>query len=716
MDAEELARLRRNLDAATDEALVALANRGLVRRAAKDLEQAPPFTVELRAAAVLVHGVGWTVTMPADGPAAATDNTPATGVTRQIIAATMFLRDHWRLEGAQTPTETDAESGQLRDEAIEEAAERLSEAPAGELFKWSGRTPLLEASAAVGSVGKAAISYAPHLTVEFPEPGVRVVLMTDRPAKSLRRLLDQFKTTAGKSEHPRWVLQAVLALKQSRGKDPAIATEPGFELTAAIREDRQGIARRVQNLLGSVAASGIAHPSSRIVERLRTAGVAAEAARFPRLARLLNSIADDAQLQIARDAAADPARMMQRMVVAHALAEAAARSENAERGDLFGRPRTHYAPAGDLQLCGVGAYGWRTASGFEGLTTVFWDAPGKRFLTASVARGEGQEQTFSLAQAYEGGLGWSGGAVVRTMCRSQLTLSAAKTNVDGRLSLSETCRAALGEPTDPGGLDFGEHAVSRWAGVAKIAQRSQPIGLRVPDPRAAYVVLQPKHWGQRWFDELDQAFVWQLYDEAAAAMEVRVPWTPSDETSVAFLESLQVDRDKPTSILGRLEVRGGTLCLYPFSLFSSGTVQGDKVLCPQFDQARIRSRNEPLLQRLRAKFPRDGRIETRIGVPDSNELGDTTAADSTNISPLLRAVILDVDRILSAALESGATRLTPAVAQTLSKTRDRLAELGVSALTDTLTLLLTDSTPVNFLRAAYRLHLFRQSLRLCQLP
>jgi hypothetical protein len=362
MDAESLARLKRNLEAATDDALVALANRGLVRRAAKDVEKADAITVEQTEDCVLVHGDGWKVTMPPDGPASATDDTPATGVTRQIIAATMFLRDRWSVEAAGATEERDQVEGDPSDEAIQNAVQRLLDAPANELFKWSGKTPLIEASTTLESAGEPVISYSPQLTVEFSDPGVRVVLMTDRPAPTLRRLLAQFKTTANKSEHARWVMLAVLALKRAAGQDTTIEYDPGAELTDAIRDDRLRIARRARKLLGAIAASGIAHPSSRIVERLRTAGVAAEAARFPRMARLLSSIADDAQLQIARDAAADPARMKQRMVVAHALADATALSENAERVDLFGRPRTSYSPAGNLDLCGLGAYGWRTES------------------------------------------------------------------------------------------------------------------------------------------------------------------------------------------------------------------------------------------------------------------------------------------------------------------------------------------------------------------
>ena len=44
-------------------------------------------------AAMLVRGPGWVVTMPPEGPARATDDTKATGVTRQILTATLYLRD-----------------------------------------------------------------------------------------------------------------------------------------------------------------------------------------------------------------------------------------------------------------------------------------------------------------------------------------------------------------------------------------------------------------------------------------------------------------------------------------------------------------------------------------------------------------------------------------------------------------------------------------------
>ncbi len=555
----------------------------------------------------------------------------------------------------------------------------------------------------------------PQLKIAFADAGVSVVLMTDRPAGTLLKLLGQFKSTAGKAEHARWVLQAVLALKASLGKPTIVQHDPAADVSSAVRDDRIRAARLAARLLESVAAAGIAHPSTRIVERLRAASVAAEAARFPRLARLLRSVGDDASLQIARDAAADPTRLRERMVAAHALAQAAARPENAERIDLFGRSRTTYTAVGELRLHGLGAYGWRTASGFEGLTTLFWDDAGQRFFTATAARGEGQDRTFSIYRAYAEGLGWSGGAAVVDVCRRRLTLQNAKVNVDGRLSGAETCAARLDEPTDASQLNFGAAAIHAWRDLPKIAQQSRPIGLKLPAPAAAYVVIRPAHWGERWFDELHQEFVWALHDETGAVLEIRIPWSEVDEESVVFLESLKVERDKVWAVLGRVEVRRGALSLYPFSLFSEGTIQNDTILCPQFDQSRIRSRNEALLRRLRKKFQRRPAVNARVGDGDSDESVDEAGGELTGVTPLLQDLVYDVNRLLMSVLEAGALWLMPHVKDRFEQLGERLRSLGVTPLADSLKAALDAQPPAlpnAILVAAYRLQLFRQSLRL----
>ncbi len=110
----------------------------------------------------------------------------------RLRAATRAVTDESDTTNAADPEKSDSDA----DSAIQEAAGRLIEATQEDLFKWAGKTPLLEASVQFESLADAVINDSPQLTIEFPGPDIRVVLMTDRPANTLRRMLDQFKTTA----------------------------------------------------------------------------------------------------------------------------------------------------------------------------------------------------------------------------------------------------------------------------------------------------------------------------------------------------------------------------------------------------------------------------------------------------------------------------------------------------------------------------------------
>ncbi|HEY7357821.1 MAG TPA: SWIM zinc finger family protein, partial [Ktedonobacterales bacterium] len=99
-----------------DETLAALANKGLLRRAQKDLETSTPELQEERADALLfsLPGENCVVTLPPAGPAKATCTCPADGCCRHILAAALFLR---------------AQAQQAPAEAIQEAPAQTDAAP-----------------------------------------------------------------------------------------------------------------------------------------------------------------------------------------------------------------------------------------------------------------------------------------------------------------------------------------------------------------------------------------------------------------------------------------------------------------------------------------------------------------------------------------------------------------------------------------------------------
>src|ERR1019366_4145867 len=106
MTPDDQHRLRRLLDAFDETGLIALANRGLVRRAQK-ARDAGGITLEEADAHVIVRGPDWIVWMPPDGPQHARDETKASGVTRQILTATIFLHDTWHPARAPAVAQAD---------------------------------------------------------------------------------------------------------------------------------------------------------------------------------------------------------------------------------------------------------------------------------------------------------------------------------------------------------------------------------------------------------------------------------------------------------------------------------------------------------------------------------------------------------------------------------------------------------------------------------
>jgi hypothetical protein len=685
MNADDRARLQRILASFDEAGLVALANKGLVRRAQKDLE-AGGLAHEETDSAVLVRGPGWVVTMPPEGPSHATDDTKASGVTRQILTATIYLRDHWaaaapaapapekgevappqrpngrRSPGTEAPQATAGESAAL--------LESLLSLSLDDLQKWAGKTVLREVLALAQGGIEAEVEVHAGITIRMVRHEVEARLLPGPAKRSARAMLDSVLTTAPRAHHKRWVVAAVLAFQKSRGRtlETPTAAVPPEEAGAA--RSRQQVLAAAQELLEGMVSTGLAHPSTRMIERLFTLSVSAVAVHLPRLARLLRSLADDVSLVLDRDAAADTGRLFERVCRSYALARALAAAGPQTPVALAGQHRTQYDPVGDLALAGVGAYPWQTPSGFEGLTVLFWDRTGKRFLTWSVSRPVGGLGRGGIDLSYRGDSPWAGGGPAERLCRTQFTLRNARANAAGRLSGSESCSVAGQETTDPAAIDLAGRLFTTWRTLLAYARSQFPMGLKETAPLDRVVVVRPAQWGERFFDELQQRLCWRIGDTEGGEIALTLPWAGVNESAVEFLEALNPARDRLTAVVCRLAFGRGVQ-IEPLSLLSEGTPQGHRVLNPAFDKALIASRHSALLERLRKKYGRD-KVATAMTADDEGENEDPELGSLERVPPGIRARLVEAERVLLQIAEAGLGRLQ-------EPTRGRLRQLAAEA-------------------------------------
>ncbi|MDZ4838270.1 MAG: hypothetical protein SGJ27_31185 [Candidatus Melainabacteria bacterium] len=732
--------LKRILCAVDENFLVALANKGLVRRAQKDLEGV---TLQIEEAddAIVVRGADWTVWMPVGGPAKAKDDTVASGITRQILSATIYLRDHWSgdfssapvavpdssqsssLEAVSksatsaVPTVQSASEGERIDEDAEKLKDALLSISVDELSKWAGKQLVGDLLSLLDETVEVEIECRVGVIIRIPQHDVEIRLLptADRGLK----LLDQLLSTAPKAMHKRWIATALLVLHRKSGKE--LQRSSSQKATVESPRNQLQILQECENLLASMLDSGVSHPSSRVVERLFTLSISTSIVQLPRLSHLLKTLSDEVSHLLTRHAKANTHRLFSTMSWTYTLVKALEKHAIENRHsdsrmidfplELAGVARTQYDLVGDLELCGMGAHQWQTASGYEGMTVLFWDRTNKRILTWSMSRPGSTISKTDIEHAYDFESTWSGRSPSE-LSRSTFVLKNARVNPFGRLSGGQQTTIEGIAKSSFTASDFEGRVFSNWRAVRNYAAKQFPVGLKTHKPLDRIVVLEPKSWNDRFYDEMHQRFCWDLVDGSGDSLRLTLPWSDSNVRAIEFLEALKPGVEKINRVVARIGFSTNGLLFEPLAMLSTGTTRGGAVLNPSFDHELIEAKQSPLLLRLRQKFGRNKIATTMTDDDDWTELQNHFDI-SKNVPPHLLNVISETEGILLQVAESGTQRLNEKTSTRFKELGEKLSHSGLVVLRQSVSAVAARSSPAqSVLWSDYLCSLHKQALSL----
>jgi hypothetical protein len=542
-------------------ALGALASVGLVRRAVKDLEKsAAGISAEsAEGESVKVTLPDAVVTIPDAGPAGARCSCPAGAKCRHVVMAVLYLQRHLPtspspdLPTSSRPAEPDAELMSYSIEALTKYAGKKTLRDALRLLGAATEVEVIE-----GAIGGAVVVRLTNRNIDvrfFPGAGLAGVV-TNAPAK----------------ERERVVVAAVLAYQRRHGLEldlgeaTAAAAQAALGESASPPRSRSEIVASAIGLLEEMVAVGLSHVSPGVRERLTTLAISAVGANLPRLSLSLRGLAENVRLFLVRDAQADAERLFADVARAYALASGL-RSDTPPAPHLVGQHRTHYEEVGSLVLAGVGAYAWRTASNYCGLTVVFWDAAAKRFNSWSEARPLHLAQGFDPVDRYQQAGPWDGAVSPGHVATHQFKLNRAKRNDTGRLSAAAQTGAVLLSPTRPAEIDYGDRLFTNWQALRAYAGQTYPVGLAARNPQEDWVVLKPAEWGEKQFDAVTQIFTWWVMDDQGDPVALELAYSDLTRPTIEALEKR--DMAGTWGLLGRLEFKASGLVVMPVSLFQS---------------------------------------------------------------------------------------------------------------------------------------------------
>ncbi|WP_280152677.1 SWIM zinc finger domain-containing protein [Piscinibacter sp. XHJ-5] len=582
-------RLLEQLRRFDEDAFVALANKGLLRRAQKDLEkQAATISAEAQDRLELRFGEH-TIRFDARGPAQASCSCPAAGVCQHILAAMISLQ---RM-AAPAAADDDAPSAAGGSNAQADLSAALLAIPQAALERHAGAAGYRWAWQFVQDLDlpdDLGLGGDTHLVIDLKRPRLRLRYM----GGGVDALIPDTET----KQLAKYQVAAVLACRQALGADvmppPARAKPKTAALDLgkdhALPEDvdnaeaasRVRLRASVQQVLQDCLQLGLSHLSPAMRDRFATLAVWAQGAQYHRLALLLRRVADHVELLLERAAGADEHRLFDELALVHGLlgALASADAKGAAPAHLVGRSRSEYAAASTLELIGVGASAWRSASGYVGLTMMFWSPEEQRFFSCTDARAELQRGFDPLAR-YKAPGPWSGLGAPQQATGRRVRLVSAQVNAQGRLSGSDTTHVTL-QPA--GALATHLQPIADWADLLERRAHARRSLLAEPQPLQDWVTLAPARFGAARFDPIRQTLAWPLVDAADRVLHAELVYSPFTEHAIQRIERLQADSLPPgTLLIGRLRPADGAPVLEPLSLVRGGS--DNQIDALQFDDA-----------------------------------------------------------------------------------------------------------------------------------
>jgi hypothetical protein len=635
---------------------------------------------ELSGEAVRINVPPFVVSMLAAGPAQATCTCPAPGICHHILIAGLFLQSQVPSSATKVVSSPDG----IRDEIGFFTPERLK--------TWAGPS---DYRAGVALFEKNTL--AP--SVEYGETVLIRLMPSNIEARYV--LHGGLDGMVLRSQTKRVAVAAILALRKSLGFDlPVIAAQQQslIEVSGTPRSPKE-ILESAGGVLEDAIKIGLSHASPVLVDRLVTLAVSAQGANLPRVSLSLKTVADEVDSMLKREARADESRLLLLMARVYALMEALRRGGDNPRIDFAGVNRATYVDVPEIELFGVGAHTWKTGSGYEGLTVLFWSNQSKEFLSWAAARPGTQK--FDPRQRFYGEGPWDGTQSPQHAATSHLKLRNARRTASGRLSGSTKTSALVLAPTPLQALDFADRLFTSWRALELYLRGKQPLGLRDPNPLELIVILEPAYFGTRKYDVISQSFAWHVYDRADEPVVMSLPFRDWSQDAIHVLEALEPKENSGWRIVVRAALRDGALSVEPIS-----------ILRPEIA-------DHPVFQLAFDVAPANSATGTRFAAPatadDDDPAGEDTLLEDESVESGYARVsqsISELGRQLVSLAEMGCQNAERSNREQFTKWHSDLSSSGLTLLAGAAILLADPAgiAPCDVLRVRYVAYLHAQAI------
>lgn len=596
--------LRAVLQQADDDYLTGLSNKGIVKRAYKDLEgETPSLAWQGETAEVTLKSESCVIRNPLGESSC---SCPSSSICRHVVTAILWLKgqmgqDEKGEDGDQSVSENqdnpDDEGGQSSESGTGNRAEEFLAVSVEHLKRACGSRRFQALLTHIKYGEQPELSETSIVTVTIPWEQATVRLIS--PLKYSTCTCHSKELCAHKA-------QALLIYQIKHGK-VSLKDLENMDVPENVvnMEAMKAAAAKVREHILDQLETGLSRQSPEVEESLERLAIICHRAQLADFESRLREIASNYHQYFRRSAAFRSQELLNRILALYALAGRVLKAETSgELSSLAGSFRSDYEPIGRLKLTGMGARSFSSKTGYEGEIYYFLETEHKKWYTWTDARPTFYEGTRRRPSSSTGRTEapWGLACSREQLAELDFELTNAKAASGGRLSASQDTKGEiLGQRdlNDPGiqeliymdyerlledyfgprrrnncfadgpdsfgdgespERDGGEDAEGSLDGSGASAGRRERLALVWADG-----------WEEPAFDYISQKFSWGIHDRKGRTIFVSLRYTKEEKLIIAMLERLEqrLKRREVKSLLffGSVYLENGRLCLFPIEFF-----------------------------------------------------------------------------------------------------------------------------------------------------
>ncbi len=542
---EELRELLGQLD---DDYLIGLGNKGILKRAYKDLEQESPVADwQQDQVQVKLKEETCAIRVPL-GESSCT--CPSRSMCRHIVTAILWLKGQQGQQAPEESGEPSEESQEVSGEPPEDSPKfaEFLELPLERLVKACGVSHFRKLLAHVRAEQLPPVEVSSIVTVELP---------WEQAAVKLLEPLDYSTCSCHSRELCTHKAQALLIWRLREGACTLQDLEGGQEEKELDLDQMRSTCQSVRESVKMQLCTGLSRQSPEISESMERLAVISHRAGLADMERSLRETAAEYAQYFDRQASFREEELLGRLLELYRLAGDIQGEEDSRLvRELAGSFKDTYELEGRLRLVGMGSRSFKSMAGYEGEIYYFLDTRNGRFLTWTDARptfyeGSGRKPPRALENSQAP---WGLNCSREQLLGMEIELADAKLASGGRLSSSQETKGEL-----LGAKDICAEEVSRR--IVWDYRRLLEGGVE------KQALLGAVRWGEASFDKVQQRFFWELFDIEGRRLYVSLRYTKEEKLTIRLLERLvkRLKEGEHASLVffGSLYLAEGRLCLYP---------------------------------------------------------------------------------------------------------------------------------------------------------